>query len=55
MSCESGLSVYVAGPGVRILFLVDTCASQVHQEFDPVVPDGYLLPNIYMFMQISQI
>ena len=27
VSCESGLSVYVAGPGIRILFLADTWAS----------------------------
>ena len=27
VSCESGLSVYIAGPGICILCLVDTCAS----------------------------
>ena len=27
VSCESGFSVYIAGPGICIVFLVDACAS----------------------------
>ena len=30
VSCGSGLSVYMAGPGICVLFLADTCASEVH-------------------------
>ena len=28
--CESGFSVYMAGPGICVLYLADTCASSVH-------------------------
>ena len=48
--CESGLSVYMAGPGSCVLCLADTCASEVHSVFNPVAPYGYLLPNMYLFI-----
>ena len=45
VSCESGISVYMAGPGICVL-----CASEVHPVFNPVAPYGYLLPNMYLFI-----
>ena len=48
--CESGFSVYMAGPGICVLCLADTCASEVHTVFNPVAPYGYLLPNMYLFI-----
>ena len=50
VSCESGLSVKMAGPGICVLFLADTCASEVHQVFNSVASYGYLLPNMYLFI-----
>ena len=52
---ESGLSVYMAGPGICVLLLADTCASEVHPVFNPVAPYGYLLPNMYVFMAVPAI
>ena len=46
---ESGYSVLMAGPGICVLCLEDTCASEVHPVFKPVAPYGYLLPNMYLF------
>ena len=46
---ESGLYVYMAGPGIRVLCLADTCASEVYPVFYSVTPYGYLLPNMYLF------
>ena len=43
VSCESEFSVYMAGPGICVLCLADTCASEVHPVFNPVAPYGYLL------------
>ena len=40
----------MASPGICILFLADTCASEVHPVSNPVAPHGYLLPNVYVFM-----
>ena len=40
----------MAGPGVCILCLADTCASEVHPEFNPVAPYGYMLPYMYLFI-----
>ena len=48
--CESVLSVYMAGPGICVLCLADTCASEVHPVFNPVAPYGYLLSDMYLFM-----
>ena len=40
----------MAGPGICVLCLADTCASEVHPVFNPVAPYGYLLPNMYFFV-----
>ena len=40
----------MAGPGICVLCLADTCASEVHSVFNPVAPYGYLLPNMYLFI-----
>ena len=50
VSCECGFSVYMAGPGICVLRLVDTCACEVHPVFNPVAPYVYLLPNMYLFI-----
>ena len=47
---ESGLSVYMAGPCICVLFLADTYASEVHPVFIRLAPYGYLLPNMHLFM-----
>ena len=41
----------MAGPGICVLRLADTCASEVHPVFNPVAPYGYLLPNMYLFLE----
>ena len=46
--CESGLSVYMAGPGICVLCLADTCTYEVHPEFNLVSPYGYLLSDMYL-------
>ena len=50
VSCESGFSVHMAGPGICVLCLADTCASEVHLLYNPVAHYGYLLPNMYLFI-----
>ena len=62
VSCESGLAVYMAGPGICILCLADTlvvpsvqscftqCSILLHRVFNPVAPYGYLRPNVCLFM-----
>ena len=40
----------MAGPGICVLCLANTCASEVHPVFNPVAPHGYLLPNMYLFI-----
>ena len=40
----------MAGPGICVLCLADTCASEVHPVFNTVAPYGYLLPNMYLFI-----
>ena len=40
----------MAGAGICVLCLTDTCASEVHPVFNPVPPYGYLLPNMYLFI-----
>ena len=37
----------MAGPGICVLCLADTSASEVHPVFNLV---GYLLPNMYLFI-----
>ena len=50
MRSDYGLSVYMAGPGICVLCLADTCASEVHPVFNPVAHYAYLLPNMYLFI-----
>ena len=40
----------MAGPGICVLCLADTCTSEVHPVFNPVAPYGYLLYDMYLFM-----
>ena len=40
----------MAGPGICVLCLADTCTSEVHLVFNPVAPYGYLLSDMYLFM-----
>ena len=40
----------MAGPGICVVCLADTCTSEVHLVFNPVVPYGYLLSDMYLFM-----
>ena len=53
----------MAGPGICVLCLTDTCTSEVHPVFNPVAPYfsteiicryhenyGYLLSDMYLFM-----
>ena len=47
---ESGFSVKMAGPGICVLCLADTCTFEVHPVFNPVAPYGYLLSDMYLFM-----
>ena len=55
VSCKSRLYVYMAGLGICIFCLADTCASKVHPVFNPVAPCGYWLPTVICLCQISQI
>ena len=48
--CESGFSVYMTGPGVCVLYLADTGASEMHPVFNTVAPYGYLLHNMNLFI-----
>ena len=40
----------MAGPGISVLCLADTCTSEVHPVFNPVASYGYLLSDMYLFM-----
>ena len=40
----------MAGPGICVLCLADTCTSEVHPVFNPVATYEYLLPNMYLFI-----
>ena len=40
----------MAGPGICVLCLADTCACEVHLVSNPVAPYGYLLHNMYLFI-----
>ena len=42
----------MADPGISVLGLADTCASEVHPVLSPVAPYGYLLPNMYLFIAV---
>ena len=41
----------MAGPGICVLCLADTCTSEVHPVFNPVAPYGYLLSDMYFRVQ----
>ena len=40
----------MAGPGICVLCLADTCASEVHPVYNSIAPYGYLLPKMYLFI-----
>ena len=40
----------MAGPGICVLCLADTCTSEVHPVLNPVAPHGYLLSDMYLIM-----
>ena len=42
----------MAGPGICVLCLADTCTSEVHPVFNPVASYGYLLSDMYLFMAL---
>ena len=42
--------MYMAGPGICVFCLADTCTSEVHPVFNPVTSYGYLLLNMYLFI-----
>ena len=48
--CEYGCSLLIAGPYICVLFLVNTCASDVHPVFNHVAHYGYLLHNMYLLI-----
>ena len=43
----------MAGPGICVLCLADTCTSEVHPVFNPVAPYGYLLSDMYFEFVLS--
>ena len=40
----------MAGPGICVLCLADTCTFEVHPVFNPVAPYGCLISDMYLFM-----
>ena len=40
----------MAGPGIYVLCLAETCTSEVHAVFNHVAPYGYLISDMYLFM-----
>ena len=40
----------MAGPGICVLCLADTCACEVHPVFNPITPYGYMLHSMYLFI-----
>ena len=48
--CELLVWIICVDPGICVLCLADTCASEVHPAFNSVAPYGYLLPNMYLFI-----
>ena len=40
----------MAGSGIGVWCLADTCTSEVHPVFNPVAPYGYLHSDMYLFM-----
>ena len=39
----------MAGPGICVLCLSDTCTSEVHPVFNPVATYGYLLSDLFVY------
>ena len=37
-------------PGICVLFLADTCASELYPVFNPGAAYRYLIPKIYLFI-----
>ena len=52
VSCESGLFVYMASPGICLVCFADTCASWVHPVFYPIAPYRLRLPTMYLYMAV---
>ena len=49
--CEVRSWIICVGPGICVLCLADTCASEVHPvKHHPVAPYGYQLPNMYLLI-----
>ena len=42
----------MAGPGIYVLCLAGTCASEVHPVFNSVAPYGHLFPNMYLLIAV---
>ena len=45
----------MAGPGICVLCLADSCTSEVHPVFNLIAPYGYRLPYMYLFIADIQI
>ena len=45
----------MAGPGICVLCLADTCTSEVHPVFNPVAPYGYLLSDMFLFFWVLSV
>ena len=41
---------HAEGPGICVMCVADTCASELHTEFNPVAPYEYMPPNMYLLM-----
>ena len=48
--CESGFYALIAGPGICVLCLADTRVSEVYPVFNHIAPNGYLFPDMYLFI-----
>ena len=53
--CESGLAVLMAGTGICVLCLADTCVYEVHTVFNPGHPMEICFLTCICLWQISQI
>ena len=40
----------MAGPGICVLWLADTCTSEVYPVFNRVAPYGYLFSDVFLLM-----
>ena len=39
----------MAGPGICVLCLADTCTSEVHPVFNPVAPYVYFISDVFVY------